>query len=420
MTVRRSPSVLALAVCSAVAVLISGGVWTRAAELAPIPGEVRALWVTRATLSNPAAIAQMVATAQSGGFNTLIVQVRARGDAYYRSTIEPRAPELAARPDFDPLAETLALAHRAGLKVHAWVVLNLVSSALELPASRQHVIYRQPEWLMVPRDLAADIRATDPRSPEYVGRIARWTRARSNDVEGLYLSPVSTAAAAYLASIVTEIATTYPVDGIHLDYARFPSRWFDYSPAAVQQFKQTLRSSISDADRRRADTQETLDPLAYPNLFAADWDTFRRSRVTSLVMRIRTAIKTARPGVTLSAAVIPHLEQASNERLQDWRTWLDQGLIDVLCPMVYTPDFALFEEQLAIAQDLAGDRPVWAGVGAYRLTPQATLDRIAAARRLKVGGVILFSYESLVTPPNSLATLADLARAAFGTGSSRD
>ena len=141
--------------------------------------EVRALWVTRATLSSPAAIAQMVRAAQNGGFNTLIVQVRGRGDAYYTSALAPRASELASRPDFDPLAETIAVAARAGLRVHAWIVVNLVSSAVELPASREHVVYRQPDWLMVPRELAAEMLATDPRSPQYVGRLARWTRARA-------------------------------------------------------------------------------------------------------------------------------------------------------------------------------------------------------------------------------------------------
>src|SRR5690606_11601612 len=95
--------------------------------------EVRALWVTRATLSSPEAIAQMVRDAKAGGFNTLIVQVRGRGDAYYRSGLEPRAEGIKGPATFDPLAEVLARAKRAGLAVHAWVNLNLVSSAVSLP-----------------------------------------------------------------------------------------------------------------------------------------------------------------------------------------------------------------------------------------------------------------------------------------------
>jgi len=378
--------------------------------------EVRALWVTRTTLASPAAIAQMVKAAQSGGFNTLLVQVRGRGDAYYKSALEPRAGELIARPEFDPLAETLALAKPAGLKVHAWVNVNLVSSAVDLPSSRQHIIYRQPDWLMVPRELASEMLNVDPRSPAYVGRLARWARARPDEVEGLFASPIHPWAATHIAAVITDIVTRYAVDGVHLDYLRFPNEEFDYSRAALQQFKVAVRPTLSAAEKRRADTQDAIDPLAYPTLYRDRWLSFRQSRLTTLVMRIRTAVKAARPAAVLSAAVVPDLEQATLTRFQDWRTWLDQSLIDVLCPMAYTQNVELFEKQIAAAQDYAGDRPVWAGVGAYRLTPAATLQHIAAARRQRAAGVILFSYEALVTAPNSAASLTALGRAAFGSG----
>ncbi len=385
----------------------------------PPPDEVRALWVTRTTLSSPDTIEQMVRAAQSGGFNTLIVQVRGRGDAYYASAVEPRATELARRPDFDPLADVLARAKPAGLSVHAWINANLVSSAVELPASRQHVIYRHPEWLMVPEDLATGMRATDPRSPEYVGRLARWTRARLTDVEGLYMSPLHPAAAAHVASIAADIVSNYAVDGLHLDYARFPNAEFDYSRSALQQFKQSIAAHLSEADRRRADAQEIVDPAAYAALFPDRWHSFRQSRVTALVMRVRTAVKRANPDAILSAAVVPDLATATGSRMQDWRTWLDQSLVDVLCPMAYTQDVDLFGEQIGVARDFAGDRSVWAGVGAYRLSPTATVQHIEAARRAGAAGVVLFSYDALVSTPNSTTTLAALGRAAFGAAGSQ-
>ncbi len=60
--------------------------------------EVRALWVVRTTLTSPAAIATMVDVAKSGGFNTLIVQIRGRGDAYFQDGMEPRPSALASQP----------------------------------------------------------------------------------------------------------------------------------------------------------------------------------------------------------------------------------------------------------------------------------------------------------------------------------
>jgi len=391
--------------------LVAMGTAFRAAA----PEQTRALWITRTTLTSPESIRQMVAAANAGGFNTLLVQVRGRGDAYYTGTLEPRAAELVGRPDFDPLATVLEQAHAAGLKVHAWVAVNLVSSSVTLPASRDHVIYRAPEWLMVPRELAAEMKKIDLRSPAYLGRLARWTRAHNTQVEGLYTSPLHPAAQDHTAAVIGEIAAKYAVDGIHLDYVRFPSEDFDYSPAAVDAFKKSILPNLSDSKKHDAAARELLDPLAYPNLFPEQWNDFRRSRLTSLVIKIRTAVKQARPNTILSAAVAPDAQVAFDSRLQDWRGWIDQSLLDVVVPMAYTTEADVFQKQIAAARAYAGSLPVWAGIGAYQLSPAQTVQHIAAANKLGVAGVILFSYESLVAPPNGAGSVGEIGRAAFGT-----
>src|SRR5919109_2992657 len=67
--------------------------------------EARALWVKRETLSKPEDVKDAVRRASINGFTDLVVQVRSRGDAYYRSSIEPRGEGLADQPpEFDPLA----------------------------------------------------------------------------------------------------------------------------------------------------------------------------------------------------------------------------------------------------------------------------------------------------------------------------
>ncbi len=381
---------------------------------AAAPGQTRALWVTRTTLMSPEAIREMVSAAQAGGFNTLLVQVRGRGDAYYAGGIEPRAPELAGKPGFDPLATVLEHAHAAGLTVHAWVAVNLVSSSVTLPASRDHVIYRAPEWLMVPRELAAEMKKINLRSPAYVGRLARWTRAHSSIVEGLYTSPLHPAAQDHTAAVIGEIAANYAVDGVHLDYVRFPNDDFDYSTAAMDQFKAAILPVLTDREKREAAARAALDPAAYPNLFPERWSDFRRSRLTSLVIKIRTAVKRVRPNAVFSAAVVPDAQLAFDSRLQDWRGWIDQSLLDVVCPMAYTTDAAIFQKQIAAARAYAGSRPVWAGIGAYQMPPAQTVTHIAAARKLGVEGVILFSYDALTAPPNDAGSVSELGRAAFG------
>ena len=376
--------------------------------------QTRALWVTRTTLTSPESIKKMVAAADAGGFNTVLVQVRGRGDAYYTGTVEPRASELAARPEFDPLASVIEQAHAAGLKVHAWVAVNLVSSSVSLPASRDHVVYRAPEWLMVPRELAAEMKKIDLRSPAYVGRLARWTRAQSAKVEGLYTSPLHPAAQDHTTAVIREIASRYAIDGVHLDYVRYPNDDFDYSPAAMEQFKNAVLPDLSERERQEAAAREVLDPAAYPNMFPDKWSDFRRSRLTSLVIKIRTAVKAVRPDAIVSAAVVPDARQAFDERLQDWRGWIDQSLLDVICPMAYTGESDVFQRQITAARAYAGSRPVWAGIGAYQLSPSQTLSHIATATRLGAG-IVLFSYESLAAASNSTDAVSELGRAAFGT-----
>src|SRR5689334_18139363 len=106
---------IAAALCAAILCLSTGGrVPVHAAEAAP---EMRALWVLRSSLTSPAAIASLVRTAKEQGFTTLLVQVRGRGDAYYASTLEPRAADLARQPaSFDPLATLLGEARAANVR----------------------------------------------------------------------------------------------------------------------------------------------------------------------------------------------------------------------------------------------------------------------------------------------------------------
>lgn len=401
---RPSPALAALVLVAAA---------TLALEAGP-SAEIRGLWVVRTSLRSPEAIQTLVRDAKASGVNTLIVQVRGRGDAYYASDLEPRASTLHGQPpSFDPLAETLRVAHAAGLAVHAWINVNLVSSATDLPGSRAHVVNRHPEWLMVPRALGTEFARLDPHHPAYVGKLARWTRAQAN-VEGLFTSPLHPEAAAHTTAVVTDVVTRYAVDGVHLDYVRFPSADFDYGAAALAAFRESVLPDLASPDRARLDGRLNIDPFVYADTYPVRWANFRRSRLTALVMRVRSALRQARPDLPLSAAVFPGVDEAGTTRLQDWRLWVENGLVDVVCPMLYTPDAALFAEQLREATRVAGPTAVWAGIGAYRLSPAQTVANITTARTLGTRGVLLFSYDSMAEASERGADyLGYVGRAAF-------
>jgi uncharacterized lipoprotein YddW (UPF0748 family) len=267
---------------------------------------------------------------------------------------------------------------------------------------------------MVPRDVAQDLARVEPRSPAYVGRLARWTRGQADGIEGLYTSPIVPAAAAHVESVVRDIARRYDVDGIHLDYARYPSARFDYSRAALAEFKKDVRPTLTAPVRVDLDRRERVDLFAYPDALPAEWKAFRVSRMTSLMGRLRSAVKTARPDALVTVAAAPDLEDALDQKLQDWGGWLESGTVDAVCPMAYTPEPERFAQQIAAARDVAGGGAVWAGIGAYRLTAARTIENIRTARRLGTAGIVLFSYDSLIDPKQASADyLAVVGRSVF-------
>lgn len=369
--------------------------------------EVRAMWVQRGSLTSPAKIQSVVDTARRAGFNTLIVQVRGRGDAYYASRHEPRPATLSSQPKgFDPLGLILETAHHAGLKVHAWVNVNLVSDA-EPPAARGHLVFTHPEWLMVPRPLAVDLARMNPRNPEYLKRLSGYAKSRSDRVEGIFLSPIHRGSVDHMVRVVGDIASRYDLDGIHLDYIRFPNDEFDYSAGALDQFRSHVLSKVPGTERREYARRARGRPLFYTEMFPQGWQDFRRARLTELLVRVRSAVKARRRDAVLSAAVFPDATDAYTRRFQDWAGWLESGLLDAVCPMAYTTNPEVFRSQIANVEQLAGRRPVWAGIGAYQLSAGAAVENIRAARQLGAEGVILFSYDNL----NSayVETVADAA-----------
>ena len=75
--------------------------------------------------------------------------------------------------------------------------------------------------------------------------------------------------------------------------------------------------------------------------------------MTTLVERIYRAVKKRRPEALVSAAVFANDENAYTRRFQDWRRWLQMGILDVACPMAYSTDTAVFQKQIEVASTTA-------------------------------------------------------------------
>ena len=358
--------------------------------------EVRATWVVRTSLDSPEEIRTTVREAAAAGFNTLLVQVRGRGDAYFTSRIEPRADRLRGS-DFDPLDVLIDEAHRSGISVHAWVVAHLVWGIGDLPDDANHIVNVHPDWLAVPRELADELWGVDPFSRRYVERLHAWTVAQEGRVEGLFVNPALPAVRRRLADVARDIAERYAVDGIHLDYIRYPSPEFDYSRAALEAFAGWMRGRVSEGVRAQMEGRvrtgdRTAWATAYPDAFAD----FRREQVTRAVEDVRAALRPVRREVVLSAAVFADPVDARVARYQDWPEWLRLGLVDVAAPMAYTADESRYRDLLRAADEARTAAPgseVWMGLGVYQDTFDGAIRKLSLVREAGFRGAVVFSWD---------------------------
>ena len=387
------------------------------ALLADLPAEVRALWVIRHDLASPAAVRAVVQEAAAAGFNTLIVQVRGRGDALYRSEIEPRPEFLRSQPDFDPLQLVIDAAHARGLAVHAWVNAYLVWGPVVPPRDRWHLVNAHPEWLAVPRALGRELYRRDPRDPIYLRSLIDYAARNSDQVEGLYASPAHPEVQQRLRAVWMELARRYDLDGIHHDYIRYSSSAFDYSRRTLEQFREWVKPWISAQRYDDLAAAARDDPYAFAAALPVEWGQFRRQSITDLVGRIYRDVKAVRPELLVTAAVLPDWRAAARWHFQAWPTWLAEGILDVAVPMAYSRDSEEFQHWIEAALAAAGDRErVWAGLGAHLNPVQRTVEQVARARAAGASGVVVFAYGQAAdpsAPDAALPPLQQIGAAAF-------
>ena len=354
--------------------------------------EFRGLWVIRHSLTTPQQVRDAVETARLGGFNAVLVQVRGRGDAYYRSQIVPRAESLAqVGAAFDPLAFMLKEAHRADIEVHAWVNAYLTWHPSDrLPRSEGHVFRQHPEWFMTSRD------GIDMGS-EHLGDVDLVSRG----VEGRYLSPGIPEVRVHLLQAIHEIVRNYEIDGIHLDYVRYPNRHYDFN-------------IISRAEFVRRHRFDPLPILRFAEENGAHalgerlriWEEWRSEQVTRFVEGVRHTLDRTKPWLRLSAAVKPDIKEAYHQHGQDWIRWINDQTVDFVVPMYYSGSTSDIASQIEAVRSFVKRGHLYAGLGAYNQSAEKTVAQIKEARRLGLKGVSIYSLDRLLQDPPTLQAIS--------------
>lgn len=319
-------------------------------------GEARAIWQDRWSLESDAEVQAFVNYAAAHNCNTILAQVYGGGYALYTSSFVPHY--LSSSPaNFDSIAAAVTKGHAQGLEVQAYINLCLVhQGSSPTPTAPTHLINAHPEWAMVNASGVSDITKVGVAGTD------------------IFYDPHQPGFRQYLIDVATEIATNYNVDGIHLDYVRYPASDFCY------------------CDLHKADFQALYGRL--PSDGDADWDQMRFNDITNLVSGIYNAVRAIKPQCKITAATW----RTNRTKFQSPTAWLENGIMDAICPMQYTSDLLVFEDWVRDYDPYSGGRQIWNGIlaSADKISEEVTITRNVGAM-----GQAIFEYSSMNQPRTS-------------------
>ena len=281
--------------------------------------EVRAVWLTTIggidwphsyhAEAQKAELRNTLDQLKHAGINTVLLQTRVRGTTIYPSAIEPWDGCITGKPGkaptYDPLQFAIDECHKRGMQLHAWVVTIPVGKWKALGCTQ-----------------------LKKKHPKLITKIG----------EDGFMNPEKAETGDYLAKICKEIVQRYDVDGIHLDYIRYPETW---------------RLRVSRAQGR--------------------------ANITGIVRKIYREVKMLKPWVMLSCSPIGKHDDLSRYRSNGWNArttvcqdaqqWLKEGIMDALFPMMYFRDNHFFPFAIDWQEHSYG-RLVVPGLGIYFLDPK--------------------------------------------------
>ncbi len=326
-----------------------------AASRPDVPRGLRAVWDHNGTGLQAGAWDPTCAQLARHGINAIFSNVMWSSKAHYPSKLLPPSDTLKLHGD--QLAALLGAARPRNIEVHVWKVCWQLSGAdaTQLAALRkagrlqQTADGREVPWL-------------NPCLPE------NWR----TEIDGM-----------------KEVLANYTVQGIHLDYVRFPDRLSCYSPATRARYE-------AFAKRKVPDWPASVKPGG------ALWESyakFRASQINQFMRQASRELRAARPGVKISVAVWGKHPDCLDAVGQDWPTWLKEGLVDFLTPMNYSENPWEFESLVREQLAHPGARGrIFPGVGVTanecELHPSEVLQQLAIARRHGCDGFSLFKLDA--------------------------
>ncbi len=223
--------------------------------------------------------------AKETGFNNVVVDVKpVDGKVLYKSKIVPEqtcADTLVVERDWDFLEYAVSEAHRLGLKVTATACIFPIGSPME----NKGLCYE---------DSTFDGRTCIEYRPDgTLGDI------RDNPSKvGAFLNPVRQDSRDYALSVLKEIVGNYDIDGLALDYCRFPDMESDFSDVSREAFESYLGKKVENwpADIFTYDK----DGERVPGQYYKEWLAFRANVIADFIHTVSDTVKAIKPDLELN------------------------------------------------------------------------------------------------------------------------
>lgn len=262
---------------------------------------------------------------QAARFNTVLLQVRLRGDVLYPSALEPFSDVLTGRtganPGYDPLAFAIEECHKRGMECHAWMVAIPLGGRKQVAALGTRSVTRKR------KEICVTFRGDH------------------------YLNPGHPDTKEYLFDLAREVVSRYDVDGVQFDYLRYPENG---------------RSFPDRKEFRRYGRGRSLE----------QW---RRDNLTETLRYIYKGIKALKPWVKVSVCPVGKADDTSRYPSRGWnaygtvnqdtQAWLSEGIVDQLYPMMYFQGNNFYPFALDWQEQSHG-RQIVPGLGIYFLHPR--------------------------------------------------
>jgi len=332
------------------------------------PAENRGIWFDRGTIVDIRSqneMGQYFKKLKKSGINTVYFETFNAGYTIYPTKIGTQNPLTKGK---DPLKWAIEEAHKRDIKIHAWMWIFAVGN------DRHNKILNKKD--------------------DYVGPVLeknmRWAllgengNFRPKNQPEFWIDPSNKEGIAFLLSLAKEVASNYDIDGIQLDYIRYP----------FQRSDNLMGFNHNSAEQFANKTGEKIFVDNYQNNVL--WNKWKEDNINTFVKRINIETKHIDPNLKISASVFSKSQQNRLGSIQqNWENWINNHTIDSLTPMSYSVSTEALDTNLFYLKPQAGACLIYPGIALKHVDEIALMEQISKIRAEGFPGISLFAVAQL-------------------------